>query len=76
MQTIMMKRSELAKWYRKATVKQFRERLSELQMEKAKLYGSPERTKGGLKQDAQKIKNIKHEISVLKTIANERKLIL
>jgi len=71
-----MKRSELAKWYRKASVQQFRDRLQELQTEKAKLMGMVERRSGTLKEDASKIKNIKHEIAVLKTVANERKLVL
>jgi ribosomal protein L29 len=67
-----MKRKELARWYRKADAKDFRNKLDELNTEKFKIFGKLEKMHGSLKDDAMKIRNIKREIALLKTIANER----
>lgn len=69
-----MTRTERAKWYRKASHNDFKKKLDELNLVKAKVSGKIEKRSGALKEDAMTIRNLKREIAMLKTIAKERGL--
>lgn len=77
-----MKRKEMAKWYRKADIRQFRKRLQEISLEIAKFKGVSVGSegegmirlktgaRGGI--DSGYYHNLKRERAVLLTIVKER----
>jgi len=67
-----MNKNKFKKSLRKMSYRELIKNLNEINLEILKLKGKPERKTGAMKEETKKIRNLKWQISCLKTIAKER----